>query len=251
MDWHRRFLQQASWTRELREYLLNEADIQRADRVLEVGCGTGAILIELGEQAHRGQVRRAGVHGLDIRASALTSAKRHAPTAILTQGDAHQLPYSDNCFDVTCCHFLLLWLSDPLLGIREMQRVTRPDGHVLALAEPDYTSRIDKPGSLAAPGTSADAGTEGTGRGSLHRRAHRRSLRPGRPQDRGDRPDRSAHPGAFDESEWQAEWAVLRTDLEGRLSVAELDRLAKLDLEARRAGERALLVPTFFVHAQV
>jgi ubiquinone/menaquinone biosynthesis C-methylase UbiE len=44
MNWHNRFLQQAGWTRDLRTYLFAQAGIERARRVLEVGCGTGAVL---------------------------------------------------------------------------------------------------------------------------------------------------------------------------------------------------------------
>ena len=57
MEWHKRFVQQAAWTRELRLYLFKRAGMPVARRVLEVGCGTGAIL--------SGLTTRAVVHGLD------------------------------------------------------------------------------------------------------------------------------------------------------------------------------------------
>jgi cyclopropane fatty-acyl-phospholipid synthase-like methyltransferase len=44
VDWHARYLQQARWTRPLREYLYGKAGVDSARRVLEVGCGTGALL---------------------------------------------------------------------------------------------------------------------------------------------------------------------------------------------------------------
>ena len=44
MNWHSRYLQQAAWTRELRTYVFEQAGISSANRILEVGCGTGAIL---------------------------------------------------------------------------------------------------------------------------------------------------------------------------------------------------------------
>ncbi len=251
MDWHTRYLQQAAWTRGLREHLLSQAGIQRAGRLLEVGCGTGAILLEFGGDAGQARYPRIRVHGLDNRAPDLNSARLHAPRAILTRGDAHKLPYADSSFDVTCCHYLLLWLSDPLLALSEMRRVTRPAGHVLAFAEPDYSRRLDFPSSLAVIGrlqTRAlmDQGADpsiGSRIASLFDRAGLKIVETGTIASRDS--------GAYDAAEAQAEWMVLRADLSGRLSDHELDELEQLDMRARRSGERRLHVPTFFVHAQV
>src|SRR3972149_6312868 len=99
MDWHRRYLQQAGWTRELRFYLFDRAGLAHADKVLEVGCGTGAILGEISS--------RASLHGLDLDASALAQCRVHASTASLVRGDARDLPYFDETFDIVYCHFLL------------------------------------------------------------------------------------------------------------------------------------------------
>jgi len=41
MDWHKRYVQQAGWTSELRNYLFKRAGLSGARRVLEVGCGSG------------------------------------------------------------------------------------------------------------------------------------------------------------------------------------------------------------------
>ena len=49
MDWHKRYTQQATWTRDLRSYLFEKAGLANARRVLEVGCGTGANAIFLAQ----------------------------------------------------------------------------------------------------------------------------------------------------------------------------------------------------------
>ena len=141
-DWHARFRQQSGWTRELRAYLYQKAGLNKAERVLEVGCGTGAILVELATR------KSLHIHGLDIDPLRLAKAQSHTP-ALFTCGDALALPYPGNAFDITFCHYLLLWVKDPLHALVEMKRVTCPGGYILAMAEPDYSQRVDKPESLA------------------------------------------------------------------------------------------------------
>src|SRR5512134_535279 len=114
MDWHRRYLQQAQWTRDLRAYLFEKAGLNAASRaavVLEAGCGTGAILSGL--PGHH------QLHGLDIDFRALTRCRAHAPAASLVQADALGLPYPGKTFDIVYCHFLLLWVDDPLQALLE------------------------------------------------------------------------------------------------------------------------------------
>jgi len=113
MDWHRRFLQQATWTGDLRSYLFEKAGMSRARRVLEVGCGTGAIL--------EGLATPAVIHALDLHQARLAEMRLHAPAAAPVCGDALALPYPPGVFDITFCHFLLLWVSDPLKALEEMK----------------------------------------------------------------------------------------------------------------------------------
>jgi len=251
MDWHSRYMQQASWTRQLREYLLSQAAIDHADRVLEVGCGTGAVLMDLAQPVGRGGAHPLSIHGLDIRAHALSGARRHVPSAVLTCGDAHRLPYAHQRFDITFCHFLLLWLDEPARAIGEMRRVTRSGGHVMALAEPDYMRRLDHPpefevlgrwqrDALIAQGADPSIGSSIA---DLFKRQGLKIVEAGTLAPRA--------PGQYADADWQGEWAVLREDVSARVSEEELDRLEELDRQARRSGERRMSVPTYFVDAQV
>jgi ubiquinone/menaquinone biosynthesis C-methylase UbiE len=99
MNWHARYQQQASWTRDLRVYLFEKARLNQARRVLEVGCGTGAILQEL--------VTPATLQGLDLDPATLAQCHRHAPHAILTRGDGLLLPFPSQAFDIVYCHYFL------------------------------------------------------------------------------------------------------------------------------------------------
>ena len=138
-DWHTQFLRQARWTQATRSQLYRRANLLRAERVLDVGCGTGVLTQEL---AHRS---RGEVIGLDRDPAVLAFARSHAPGVRFEQGNLFDLPYPDRHFDVVCCHFVLLWVADPDRAMREMARVTREGGSVLVCAEPDYGARIDWP----------------------------------------------------------------------------------------------------------
>ena len=238
MDWHVRYLQQARWTEQLRAYLFARAGLGAARRVLEAGCGTGALLADF--------PLIQGLYGLDLNLPALRLAARHAPSAWLTGGDAARLPFASSVFDIVFCHYLLLWTSDPARVLTEMRRVTRPGGAVLALAEPDYGGRIDYPEALA-------------GLGEMQRRALRRQgadplmgrKLAGIFQAAGLKQVETGILGA----QWQAgsadagqdlEWQVLAQDLPDQAAGEEFQRLRALDGQARALGERVLYVPTFY-----
>ena len=237
MNWHTRYTQQANWTRKLRSYLFSQTGLKNAGRVLEVGCGTGAILAEIDTFP---------LHGLDIHPASLMGAKVHAPAATLTQGDALSLPYADNCFDITFCHFLLLWVSNPSKAVAEMKRVTRPSGYILALAEPDYSARVDKPESLSVLGKwQAEALRQQGADTSLGGRLAELFFRAGIEIIETGAIEKSGE-DALTPDEWELEWAVLEADLTGFVPDAEIQKMKVLDKRAWASGERELYVPTYF-----
>lgn len=242
IDWHSRYLQQARWTRSLRSHLFAKADWFQAERILEVGCGTGAVLGEFPPGAR-------SLCGLDIDGIALRQARAHSPAALLTRGDAAKLPYEDRVFDLVYCHFLLLWLRAPARALQEMKRVTKRNGFVLALGEPDHLSRVDKPEELSVLGRwQAEAlrrqgADPGFGRhvSEAFQAAGIKILEAGRMR------RSKASPTS---SERQLEWDVIEADLAGLVSAGELQRLRVLDEDAWDNGTRVLHVPTYFALGQ-
>ena len=242
MDWHARYAQQANWTRELRNYIFQQIGLKNAERMLEVGCGTGAILSEIQTET---------IHGLDIQPASLMEARVHAPTASLTCADALSLPYPDDSFDITFCHFLLLWVSDPQKVIHEMKRVTRLGGYVLALAEPDYSARVDEPAELAVLGRWQTESLQRQGAdpslggrlAELFYRVGIEIVETGTIENQG-----SDAPTSI---ERKLEWEVLENDLAEFVPLAEIQRLKMLDETAWARGERLLHVSTYFAWGRV
>lgn len=251
MNWHARYLQQARWTENLRSYLFNKAEIAAAGRVLDLGCGTGALLEDLPVKAG------AAVHGADLSLPAVIEASVHAPGAHLLCADGASLPYADLTFDVVFCHFVLLWVSEPFPVLEEMRRVTRAGGAVLALAEPDYGGRIDYPPPLeqlgrwqadSLRGQGADP-TMGRKLAGLFARAGFRQVETGVLGGEW----RASMPGDLSRGtrERNLEWEVLQADLAGKIPAHDIQKMKKLDDEAWKTGERVLFVPTFFAWGRV
>jgi SAM-dependent methyltransferase len=257
-EWHQRFTQQARWTASLRNHLYARANLENAQRILEVGCGTGALMGELIRKPlsqpkiiidRSGQINirpDLKIHGVDLNSSFLSLARRYAPAASMVQGDAHSLPYAGAAFDLLYCHFLLLWVHDPDQVIAEMVRLLRPGGSLLALAEPDYGGRIDYPPELADIGRQQE---EALGRQGADTRLGRRLK------------NLFNRAGLHDvevgvlgaqwqetpsQSELHLEWSVLRNDLADLIDSSELERLREIDAQAWQLGDRILFVPTFY-----
>jgi len=242
MDWHSRYTQQATWTRDLRAYLFEKAGLDRARRVLEVGCGTGAILHDLNTPA--------SLHGVDIDSAALTECRIHVPHVTLTRGNGLFLPFPDQTFDIVYCHYFLLWVHNPLQAVHEMKRVTRGQGHILALAEPDYSHRIDKPDELIPLGRwqTDSLIKQGADPGFGSRLAETFFQAGVQIHETGTIQGISNEPSS---EERGMEWAVLESDLAGSVSNAEILKMKRLDEQAWTRGERVLHVPTYFAWGQI
>nr|MDT0662982.1 class I SAM-dependent methyltransferase [Micromonospora sp. DSM 115978] len=108
---------------------VTESRIPRGAVVVDVGCGTGRAIPAL-----RAAVGPDGVVvGLDLTPEMLTEAGRRAQAgrAGLVLADARRLPIGNAAVDAVFAAGLVMHLPDPVAGLRELARVTRPGGRLV------------------------------------------------------------------------------------------------------------------------
>lgn len=242
-EWDQQFARQAAWTRATRTHLYRRANLLRAERVLDVGSGTGILTEELAART-QGQV-----FGVDVDLAMVHYARKRGGRVEYRLGDAHNLSFDDGWFDVTVCHFLLMWCSDPAQAAQEMVRVTRPGGAVLVCAEPDYGGRIDHP-ELPLGKWQAEALHREGADPCLGRKLRELFVIPGvRSVDVG------VIPGLWDlatlRAEFDGEWALWQRSLVDLLPAEELLRIKRADLAAIESGARLAFMPVFYALVRV
>jgi SAM-dependent methyltransferase len=103
------------------------ARLAPGERVLDVGCGPGALTTEL--------VRRLGptaVAAVDPSATFVAAAQERHPLVEVQRASAELLPFDDRTFDAALAQLVVHFMADPVAGVREMRRVTRPGGTIAA-----------------------------------------------------------------------------------------------------------------------
>lgn len=117
------------WSRQLALPFLDFAGTGARERVLDVGCGTGALSAQL-------LAREASCegHAVDLIPAYVAHARRHLPPPrpALAVGDACALPYRDDVFDRVLSLLVLHFVPQPAQAVAQMVRVARPGATVAA-----------------------------------------------------------------------------------------------------------------------
>ncbi len=119
--------------------------LRKGMRVLDFGCGTGSISVGLAKAVEPGEL-----HGIDMEESQIEIAQAAAKAgghdnAAFQAGDAAQLPFEDERFDVAHCNAVLMHVPGTQAVLAEVMRVLRPGG-ILSVRELNTPSSFIEPG---------------------------------------------------------------------------------------------------------
>ncbi len=103
------------------------AGVESGQRVLDVGCGPGALTRELVARVGPTEVR-----AVDPAEQFVETVRARYPGVQVERAAAEELPFPDEQFDAALAQLVVHFMADPVAGLREMARVTRPGGAVAA-----------------------------------------------------------------------------------------------------------------------
>ena len=101
--------------------------LRDGQRVLDVGCGPGALTTVLVER-----LGAAAVAAVDPSESFVASVRDRVSGIEVHRASAEDLPFADDRFDCAVAQLVVHFMADPVAGLAEMARVTRPGGVVAA-----------------------------------------------------------------------------------------------------------------------
>ena len=115
------------WSQRLAPRFLAFAGTEPGERIIEMGCGTGSLTFAIPDGA-------ASVTAIDLSPIYVQAARARntSPKITIEQGDGQALRFPGNSFDRALTMLVLQFMPDPVAALRELARVTRPDGTVAA-----------------------------------------------------------------------------------------------------------------------
>ena len=115
---------------------IDDQDLHAGDRVLEIGCATGALTAYLADSGYR-------VTGLDRSHDMVRRGLKDHPDLDLVVGDATSLAHDDDAFDAVVAASVINIVPEPEVVLSEMQRVCAPGGIVSVLVPSADFSDVD------------------------------------------------------------------------------------------------------------
>ena len=105
-------------------WLFNQIDFSKVNRLLELGCGNGKLW-----QENRIDLRNREIFLSDISEGMVEEVRNKLGTDFnCIVADAEKIPFKDSYFDTIIANHVLFYLNDLNLGLKEISRVLKPDG---------------------------------------------------------------------------------------------------------------------------
>lgn len=140
---HRTFLSTRTAQREAAFFL---PFLKPGMRLLDCGCGMGALTTSLAEWLAPGDVIGIDREDSQINAARDWARQKGVKNVRFETGSIYEIPYPDASFDAAFAYTVLEHTREPLQAIREMRRVLKPGG-VIGLCDPDYEGQLWAPAS--------------------------------------------------------------------------------------------------------
>lgn len=112
---------------ELAREMIRVTGVREGQQALDVGCGTGALTVELAEVLGAGNVA-----AIDPSERFVAACRAHLPAADVQVGIGEELPWGDAEFDAVLAQLVVDGMNDARRGAAEMRRVARPGGALSA-----------------------------------------------------------------------------------------------------------------------
>lgn len=143
IEWQEKFSRQLKWSKKFRSFIYRNVDFNSKVNLLDIGCGTGGLLREIGKNF------KLQLYGIEIDGDRLKRAENllneSKINATLLNQDFLNNEFKDEMFDLITTHYFFLWIKDLQKAFNEIHRILKKDGILLILAEPDYGGLIENP----------------------------------------------------------------------------------------------------------
>ncbi|MCC6600530.1 MAG: class I SAM-dependent methyltransferase [Crocinitomicaceae bacterium] len=127
------------WDAKIMDFLKPTGDLmidllalKNSDHALDIAGGTGEPGLTIGSRVKEGKVVIADLSEGMLDIARENAAKRGIGNAEFVVCDVCELPFSDNSFDAISCRFGYMFFPDMLLATKEMFRVLKPGGRMVA-----------------------------------------------------------------------------------------------------------------------